>query len=1042
MVVFIVALMYGITLNNLSYNNINISELYLKYDKKLFLQVKDFKYYNNKLDLNISIESNNTNAILNLENIVYKNENLKLSGNVLLDNELFDTFSANKSKNFKINNFAFSFDENLPAVISDKANILFNKDVFLTFSNPTLDGIVLDNSKVDILNIDKDGIVKIDLNTKHILDKKFLAILGNYEIELPLRQLKGLNNTNIKIDIPFSDDPTEILVTSKIKNSIVLFGDNGVKVRKSTIDPASKVNTRVIVTAINNTSLYDNYNIKSRLLNVLYDNDKIFISSKSNNIHGDNITAVAENLHMQIKNKKLTYSTDIKDNKSNILTLEAHTDLNKKTTTGKIFAENINYENKVSAASKELIFEAKHKPLALRLKGNLGLKINTGLDEFKNADLTNLVLDYSNNIVKLKANFSDTHNTTFLINNISNFSTNVSSGELSLINYKFRDLAKIENQNLTYSFKHDPFDLNLEGSMETIIAPNDKLSNVLYKNEISKIDNFKVHYLNNKLTFNADLRQKDNKASISHTSDFDKNISSGTLFVEKFTNENIANMENQRFAYAIEHNPFKATILGDLETVIRFKNEETGQIKDKLINLDNLNISYANNIMTLNANYLDNNNSLFLDNSTNFDTNMSSGFVYVSHFFVDHNLDIKNELIPYSVDFGGHLKINIPKYDFIYIKDKSKHNLSVGKLNKLLGKMNNIVDKKLANGNIIIDSTDNLQSLNVVVNDLGINMSSKLFEEYDKGKKALDSSIVQKNTNYIKTEIPKISLKLYNSKISLDSVDLNSSVVVGEINKRNIDIQYRPDNEKNIIDFHKHGDNLSLRAKDVSGLFMKHIVKRDIFDNGLFDINIDGNSTNLTGSVYVRNTTVKDVKILNNLITFVNTTPAIINPILVLPTLFRMSEMNFDTNGYYIKDGYLNFDYEYKTKIINLPSYYTKSKMMDFKGRGTIDVGRETLHLPIDVIFLKDYSKLINKIPILGYIILGDDKNFVTNVDITGTFDQQDFETYAVKNASEGALNAIKRTFNTPFRLFERMKFNTENNLNEINEEIIQDEGI
>ncbi|MCI0501008.1 MAG: AsmA-like C-terminal domain-containing protein [Epsilonproteobacteria bacterium] len=1015
--------------------------MYLKYDKKLFLQIKDFEYENNKLDLNLTIESNNSNLILNLDNIVYKNENLKLSGNISLNNELFDTLSSDTNKNFKISNFTFSFDDNLPPVISDQANVLFNKDVSLTFLNPTIDGIAIDKSTVDILNIEKDGIVKIDLYTKHILDKKFLEIIGNYEIELPLRQLNGSSNTNIKIDIPFSDDPTEILVTSKMKNSVVLLGDNGVKIKKSTLDPTSKVNTRVIVSAINNTLKYDDYNIKSNKLDLFYNNDKVFISSKNNEINSDQITVIAQNLHMQIKNKELDYSADIKDNKLNALSVKAHTDLNKKITNGKIFVDNIHYEDKVLAESKELLFVVQHNPLSLHLEGNLGLKINTKLNEIKNANLTNFVLDYSDNIAKIQAKVNDMNNATFSINHISNFSTNVSTGELLSINYKYKDLAKIENQNLKYSFTNDPFELNLTGSMEAIFAPNDKLAKVLHKDEITNIENFKINYLDNKLTFNANIRQQDNKVNIKHISDFDKNISSGSLFVEKFKNENISNMENQNFAYTIEHNPLKAQIKGDFEATMRLKNEETGEIKNKFISLNNMNVSYVNNIMSLNANYLENNNSLFIDNNTNFDTNISRGFVYINHFFIDHNIDLKNELIPYSVDFKDQLKVNIPKYDLIYINDKNKHNLSIGKLNKFLGKMNNIVDKKLTYGNIMIDSTDNLKSLNVVVNDLGINMSSKFFEEYDKGPKVLGASIVQKNPDFIESKVPKISLKLYNSKISLDSIDLNSSVVIGDINKQNIDIQYRPDNEKNIIDFHKHGDNVKLRAKDVSGLFMKHVIKRDIFDDGLFDINLDGNATNLTGSVYVRNTTVKDVKILNNLITFINTTPAIINPILVLPTLFRMNETNFDTNGYYIKDGYLNFDYEYKTKMINLPSYYTKSTMMDFKGYGTIDVGNKTLHLPIDVIFLKDYSKLINKIPIIGYIILGDDKNFVTNVDITGTFDQQDFETHTVKNASKGAINAIKRTFNTPFRLFERMKFTTESNLDETSEELTQDEG-
>jgi hypothetical protein len=135
-----------------------------------------------------------------------------------------------------------------------------------------------------------------------------------------------------------------------------------------------------------------------------------------------------------------------------------------------------------------------------------------------------------------------------------------------------------------------------------------------------------------------------------------------------------------------------------------------------------------------------------------------------------------------------------------------------------------------------------------------------------------------------------------------------------------------------------------------------------------------------------------------------------------------MSETNFDMTGYPIRDGHVKFDYLYDTKMLNLPSFYTRSKMMDFKGKGYVDIANEKLEVGIDVIFLKDYSKFFNHIPLLGYIITGDDGNFVTNVDIRGTFEKQEFETHAVKNASEGAVNAIKRTFMTPFRLFDKAK--------------------
>jgi hypothetical protein len=189
-------------------------------------------------------------------------------------------------------------------------------------------------------------------------------------------------------------------------------------------------------------------------------------------------------------------------------------------------------------------------------------------------------------------------------------------------------------------------------------------------------------------------------------------------------------------------------------------------------------------------------------------------------------------------------------------------------------------------------------------------------------------------------------------------------------------------------------------------------------DGGAFSIDIDGNKTHLYGGVFVKGTTIKNVQILNNLITFINTTPAIINPILALPTLFRLGETDFDMTGYPVLNGHLKFDYRYKDQMLVLPSFYTKSKMMDFKGQGYVDIGNKKQEIGLDVIFLKDYSKFFNHIPIIGYIITGDDGNFMTNIDINVTFDEPDFTTHTVENATQGVVNIIKRTITLPFLPF------------------------
>jgi hypothetical protein len=130
-----------------------------------------------------------------------------------------------------------------------------------------------------------------------------------------------------------------------------------------------------------------------------------------------------------------------------------------------------------------------------------------------------------------------------------------------------------------------------------------------------------------------------------------------------------------------------------------------------------------------------------------------------------------------------------------------------------------------------------------------------------------------------------------------------------------------------------------------------------------------------------------------------------------------LGETDFDMQGYYIKDGFVNFKYNKDTKLLQLEDIYTKSKMIDFKGNGNINLKTKQIGINMDVVFMKDHSKFLNHIPVVGYIVTGDDGNFITQVDINGTIDEPNFETHTIENASTGAVNMIKRTIGLPFKI-------------------------
>jgi len=220
---------------------------------------------------------------------------------------------------------------------------------------------------------------------------------------------------------------------------------------------------------------------------------------------------------------------------------------------------------------------------------------------------------------------------------------------------------------------------------------------------------------------------------------------------------------------------------------------------------------------------------------------------------------------------------------------------------------------------------------------------------------------------------------------------------------------------------------------------MNMILKKKVFKKGFLTLSSSGTFDKINGKLKFNKTNIQNVPILNHLIIFINTTPAIINPLLALPTLFRMGETNFDLQGYYIKNGYVDFNYDVIGNIVQINDMNTKGKMMDFKLKGKVNLETDKIKAKVDVVFMKDHSKFLNHIPLVGYIITGDDGNFVTQVGVTGTLSKPRFKTHTIESASKGAINMIKRIVTLPLLPFQDVNMTKEElkNHNKIVDELI-----
>lgn len=179
---------------------------------------------------------------------------------------------------------------------------------------------------------------------------------------------------------------------------------------------------------------------------------------------------------------------------------------------------------------------------------------------------------------------------------------------------------------------------------------------------------------------------------------------------------------------------------------------------------------------------------------------------------------------------------------------------------------------------------------------------------------------------------------------------------------------------------------------------------------GQVNINFEGDADGYNGYLEFSNVVVREYLVMNNIIAFLNSVPA----------LATFSEQGFDQEGYRVKDGIVLFDLQDKLLIIR--QLRADGITVNCEARGWIDFDARTLKLDLELITLKDYSKIIDMLPWAGYAILGEDGSLSTSLKIDGSLDDPTITTYLAQDIIMTPVNIIWRTIEWPFKLFDNGK--------------------
>lgn len=197
--------------------------------------------------------------------------------------------------------------------------------------------------------------------------------------------------------------------------------------------------------------------------------------------------------------------------------------------------------------------------------------------------------------------------------------------------------------------------------------------------------------------------------------------------------------------------------------------------------------------------------------------------------------------------------------------------------------------------------------------------------------------------------------------------------------------------------FHIYGENFN-------DTFMENLFSLAKFSGGEFDFSIVGELDAFRGVFHIKETTITDYVILNNILAFINT----------VPSLVTFSLPGYNKNGLFVDKAYVNFTTE--EDIFHLNDIYLGSKELNILGKGLLNTKEDSIDITLNL--KTDLGSNLSKIPLVGYIIFDKD-SISTTLKVSDKLSNPKVQSLFARDIAVAPLNIIKRTLTLPLKLFD-----------------------
>jgi len=401
---------------------------------------------------------------------------------------------------------------------------------------------------------------------------------------------------------------------------------------------------------------------------------------------------------------------------------------------------------------------------------------------------------------------------------------------------------------------------------------------------------------------------------------------------------------------------------------------------------------------------------------------------------------LKDQKLPLVINYKKTFHVEVPKLSLSFDNNKKETVIQIKDLNKIRPYL---TDSSIleSGGSLSVKTTDfktytftgkmkrttcfiyeNKDSCKVLVpfegtvtpNDVDFYAFNKRFH-YNKSKDRvelenlnidLEKFLKSKNKKTESKKAKKIVLLGKNSNLRYGEYTLVVDSYDVEV-KANGDIKAIGSAGGDIIKFTKIKGLTSIQALRIKDKVLHPLINFDGLQDGRYSLKMSGKlGKAMKGEIIVEGGVMKGFKAYNNTLAFINT----------LPALAVLHNPGYSQEGFHIEKGVTSYRMIDQKKII-FDSIHIQGGSANIVGKGEIDLEKKTINMKMAIQVAREFGEVVGSLPLVGYILMGEDKSMTVGLSITGSLDKPVVQTTTAQDIVSLPLQILKRTLESPIKM-------------------------